>query len=483
MSSFFSTEIWIAPCFVVCDMWSLRALAHIPVLCVVLAIVGGCKHSGDADGDDDSGGGGSGDAGPAPPCEGLACDVVDCSAQGLPSTSLSGTVYAPNGTLPLYGVNVYVPASPPGPLPAGAQCDRCGDALLGGAITQTVTDEAGHFRLAGVPVADDVPLVIQVGKWRRQLVLPSVAACQDSALPTVSTTLPRTHSEGDMPQIAVTTGSADALDCLVRKLGIDDSEITTDAQAGKVHLYNGNGANQFATGFGGGSGTFSSATTLWGDADKLAGYDIVLFSCEGKQNATTKPQSALQVVHDYADHGGRVFLSHWHNIWVGGEDGHPEHGLPDWEQVATFDYNAVQDEKTQLTFVDETVPKGTSFATWLQNVGASTTRDEIQVNDPRYTCQSVTPGKAERWVYVDPAQSTPLGKTGVQNMLFTTPQDHTEDNRCGKVVLSDMHVASGSTSKAATPYPGGCSSEPLSPQEKALAFIFFDIASCVGILQ
>jgi len=68
-------------------------------------------------------------------------------------------------------------------------------------------------------------------------------------------------------------------------------------------------------------------------------------------------------------------------------------------------------------------------------------------------------------------------------MVFTTPQDRSADTRCGKVVFSDMHVSSGSSSKTGTPYPLGCSQTPLSAQEKALAFIFFDISSCVGALQ
>lgn len=444
-------------------------------MCVSVVALGACKHHG---GDDMA------DAAGAPEvCEGLACSIVDCSVKHLPSTTVSGTVFAPNGTLPLNGVTVYVPIGDPGPLPSGVQCDRCVESPQGGTYAQANTDDAGHFTLVDVPATTNVPLVIQVGKWRRQLTIPSVAACQDTALPATSTALPRNRTEGDVPRIAITTGDADALDCLVRRLGIDDTEITTDAQGGRIHLYNGNGAKEFAPGFAGGTGVFNDAQTLWGDVEKLSGYDIVLFSCEGGQNPATKPQEALQAVHDYADRGGRVFLSHWHNIWVAGERDKPSHGLPDWESIATFDFGAPQDERIQLTFVDEAVPKGKLFATWLQNVGGSTVRDQIQVNEPRYTCQSVDPDKGERWVYVDPEQSTPAGKTGVQDMLFTTPQDRPADDRCGKVLFSDMHVASGSSSKAFTPYPAGCSTMPLSAQELALAFIFFDISSCVGILQ
>jgi len=444
------------------------------VVCVLLATLAACKHH---DGEDT-------DAGVVDACEGLGCSIVACGEKKLPPTSVSGTVYAPNGTLPLYGVTVYVPVADPGPLHAGVTCDRCVDTPPGGAYTQTLTDEAGHFLLEGVPAAQNIPLVIQVGKWRKQLVLPEVAACQDTALEATSTTLPANHTQGDMPQIAITTGDADALDCLIRKLGVADSEITTDAQGGKVHLFNGNGAKQFATSFGGGSGLLPAATTLWGDTTKLSTYDIVVFSCEAAQHPETKPQTALQAVHDYAGLGGRVFLSHWHNIWVGGEKNLPSHGLPDWQATATFNFNAAQPANgvSQLTVIDETMPKGVPFATWMMNVGGSTVRDEVTVVDPRYNVQVATPGKAEQWVYVDPARSTPAGQTGVQDMMFTTPQDQPEGNRCGKVVLSDMHVSSGSSSKSGTPYPGGCSSLPLTPQEKALAFIFFDISTCVGTL-
>lgn len=125
---------------------------------------------------------------------------------------------------------------------------------------------------------------------------------------------------------------------------------------------------------------------------------------------------------------------------------------------------------------------GTAFANWLLATTASTVRDQLPVVDARYTCKSVTPGKAEQWVYVDPAHPLLTGVTGTQDMLFTTPLDVPDGSRCGKVVFSDMHVSSDSSSKPSTAYPGGCSTMPLTPQEKALAFIFFDISSCVGAL-
>src|SRR5262249_1960723 len=157
----------------------------------------------------------------------------------------------------------------------GAVCSRCGDALPGGVVTMTTTDEAGHFRLTNVPAGANVRVVVQTGKWRKQIMIPNVAQCQDNPLAAADTRLPKNQSEGDMPQIGITTGSADALECLVRKLGIDDAEITTNAESGRIHLYTdsgagmGQGTNSFRGGFGGGSGNFSDAAALWGDLMKM----------------------------------------------------------------------------------------------------------------------------------------------------------------------------------------------------------------------
>lgn len=448
-------------------------------------------------------------------CNDLFCAVVDCTAKGLPPTTVTGTVFAPNGTLPLFGVNVYVPSSDPGPLPEGVQCDRCGN-LQGGSITSTTTDEAGNFRLENVPATADVPIVIQSGKWRRQFKISTVAACQDNPAAKVDTTLPKNRSEGDIPKIAITTGNADALECLVRKMGIEDTEFGTGTEDTAVHLYRGNGTAAFAASHPGGARNFAPAKPFWDTRASLDTYDIVLLSCEGDQliNGTgnvagvnDKPQTSLQALHDYAGAGGRVFMSHWHNVWISGDrtnPTNPAYGMADWKAIFNWAFGASQTNAAQITTVDESTvtppavigglpnPKGTSFATWLMNVGASTTRNEVSVTSPRYTAPSIAnPPLAERWVYVDPARSitTVPGsnpaqpQSSVQDALFTTPLDVAPEQRCGKVVFSDMHVASGSTSPANGTFPVQCSTADLTPQEKALAFIFFDISSCVGILQ
>jgi hypothetical protein len=413
-------------------------------------------------------------------CVGLQCQVVNCQAMGMPDTTVSGTVYAPNGTLPLYGVTVYVPNSDPGPLPDGAQCSRCADDLPGSPVVRATTDEAGHFTLTGVPAGANIPLVIVSGKWRRQITIPNVGQCQDNALAAADTRLPKNHTEGDIPKIAISTGKADALECLIRKLGIDDSEIGKNGDPQRIHLYTdansaGQGAKQFNAMFPGGSGTFTdSATTLWNDVNNLKPYDVVILSCEGDQYANTKPQTAMDALKAYADLGGRVFMSHWHNVWIEGKIGGGQAPAV-WTGIATWN-NSSTTFSSPDDLIDETNnPKGASFATWMQNVVPGSMRDHIAINQGKQTCSAVDTSKAERWVY------WPSGnKQYPQNFQFTTPNEVSLDQRCGKVAFSDMHVSGDSSSDPGMPYPNSCSMTDLTPQEKALAFMIFDLSSCVG---
>jgi hypothetical protein len=387
-------------------------------------------------------------------CTGIECQVVDCEKKGLPPTSVSGTVFAPNGTLALYGAVVYVPFIDPGPFKEGVECTQCVDQLPGGAVAHTISDTAGKFTLSNIPSGTDIPLFITIGKWRRKVTIPSVVQCQDNPLPAVLTSLPRNKFEGDIPRIAIATGSCDALECLLRKIGIADGEFTSDSGGGRIHLYSSNGASMLPN-----STPMSPAATLWGNQAKMMDYDLMMFSCECSQRANEKPQAYMDNLKAYADAGGRVFLSHYHAVWIEGERNVPTHA----------------DEYGSGTGIIDTVgnPKGSAFAEWMMNVQGSTSLGSVAITESRQSCSAVDSTRAERWVYM------PIGGVDYpQNFQFTTPNELPKEERCGKVVFSDMHVASGSSSSGA--FPSGCSATAMSPQEKALAFMLFDIATCVG---
>jgi len=415
--------------------------------------------------------------------------IIDCAAQGKPPTTITGKILAPNGTLPLFGIDVYTPAFALDPFLPGAQCERCTSGLPGAALAQTQSIEDGTFTITNAPTGDNVNLVVTTGKWRRQYKIPHVEACTETKVPPDVTRLPKDISEGEMPHIALSTGNADALECLLHKLGISDKEFTTLAQGGRVSMFTDGGAGQdagtssFKAGYPGGSGPFPDSTTMWNTVDAMKPFDIVVLSCEGAQHPETKSQDAMTAMKAYADLGGRVFLSHWHNIWIEGstEDNQMTQAPAIWPQIATYNNSSTTLDNGSKDTIDEVAnPKGMSFAQWMLNVGGSTTRDLIPLEDQtgKNTCTMVDPTKAERWVYLDGTHTG--GVHGVQNFQFTTPNEQAPNTRCGKVVFSDMHVSGDSTSDPAKPFPTGCSTGDLTPQEKALAFMFFDISSCVS---
>jgi hypothetical protein len=390
-------------------------------------------------------------------------------------TSLTGTVYDPAGKLPLYNVVVYVPSEPLEPIAEGAGCQTCDGNFSGRPIAAALSDAAGKFTLAldEIPRTDMLPLVIQVGKWRRQITVP-VTACQATTATEGTVRLPRDRAEGNLPKIAVVRGGSDALECLFRKIGIAEQEFSTDTGTGRVHLYASDdgsaeeGTTQLASG-----GSIPLAGTLYASIDKMMSYDVVFLACEGGGRGTFEKYAATEFtnVQQYADRGGRIFGSHYHNYWVRPDKF--DEALPPYPAVANFASSQHGFDEDVTGDVDASFPKGQALRDWLVNVGASTTPGKLLIHDGEHTVDSVIPGSAQQWITVN----DPDGHSGVvQYFSFTTPVGRTE---CGRMVFSDLHVASGTGDSGKIAFPTGCASEALSPQEKALAFMLFDLSSCV----
>jgi hypothetical protein len=422
-------------------------------------------------------------------CRQSTCKVGSCMQPACPPgmlTTLSGKVYDPAGKVPLYNVDVYVPNAALKDYTDGPSCDSCNDRTSGEPVLKGVTDAAGSFKLGSasgdVPSGAAVPLVMQVGKWRREVTIDNIIPCQDNPLTDANVTrLPRDQTEGHLPRIALTTGGADALECLLRKIGISDTEFTPETGMGRVNLFAGGthngtpmannsaGANAYDPSLNGGA-MFTPAETWWESVDNLNQYDIVLHSCEGvaDTNDTNKSMNARQALQTFADAGGRVFASHWHNYWI-------EHGADPWPTVANFNHQT--DPKSPFTAtIDTSFPKGMALSDWLVNVMASTTPGQLVIQGAKHTVDTVNT-QSQRWIY----STTP---TSTQYFSFTTPVNGA--SACGKVVFSDLHVSSGSggtnsdSSAPAKLFPtGGCVTKDLSPQEKALEFMLFDLSSCV----
>jgi hypothetical protein len=413
-------------------------------------------------------GDGSGEAAKA--CTGLCQKQVQCG--GGKKTTISGTVWDPGGNVKLYNVVVYVPNAPVGKITNGATCDKCGSSLSGDPLVATLTDANGHFSLENVPVTDNMPVVIQVGKWRRQIIVPHVAMCADTPLPDKNMTrLPRNAAEGDIPLIALTTGGADTLECLLgkNKIGLDDSVFSTAGGPGRVHFYQGlaNGGNNATTKFNGsiaGGVNFAQAQPFWSDAANLKKYDIVLLSCEGDNFAAEKPAPALDALKAYTTNGGRVFASHWHNYWF----------TQRFASTGPWNDRANPADPTVAT-VDTSFPKGMALRDWLVNNG-SATPGKVSITQPRHNLDSpVTAGQAQSWLTMP--NSNEGGKIATEYMSFNTPIGVPVDQQCGRAVYSDLHVGSDTPG---SDYPSGCTSVGLTEQEKVLEFMLFDLSACIS---
>ena len=406
------------------------------------------------------------------PCTNLECQQVDCASQNLPDTTVSGIVFDPAGNNPLYDVIVYVPNAPVEAFQPGVVCDQCVVLASGKPLVTALTGPDGRFVLHHMPVGGNIPLVIQLGKWRKQLVIPYVTACQQTLMADPSKMrLPAKQSEGDMPRMAVATGGCDPFECLLRKIGIDDSEFTDEGGSGNVQIYQGTGGASL-------SASTAPAAQLWAGSG-ITSYDLVVNACECGEEPQEKPQTSIDNLVAYANTGGRLFNTHYQYYWIDPTkiaSSPVVAANPAWQSTATF--VPEQDGTSTISgYIDETFPKGLAFAQWLMNVGGSTDLGIFPIAQARYNAQTANPPSTQ-WVNNPNTGQTETTGPALLHYTFNTPVGLPPDLQCGKVLFSDFHVVPPTTGDGTT-FPQECETGAMTPQELALEFMLFDLSACV----
>lgn len=398
-------------------------------------------------------------------CRGRFCQVPKCS--GTDTTELTGRLFAPNGTDPVPGATVFVPVDSVPEFPAGLTCDLCSNLPYSVATATTAFD--GSFTLRGVP-AGTFPVVLRLGRFQR-VVQVEATPCVSQNLPYDNGTamrgvrLPRRNNElspqDRIPRIAVVSGDNDQIECVLKRIGIDE-----------LDMYNGRAL-----------GTrnpppIAESGTLFTDEKTLNNYHIVVVNCTDNQfQSLIGARGVQQNLERYVGRGGRLYVTDWAYDVI--------------EQVPEFSpYLCFEPQKTGGAAMCMAAPEiamsadsynfyggqykvlDPEMARWLGQFPSIIDRnDRVRVDYSFVVINKVSDnadGKTKVWVD-GPAMS-----------YGNRPQTVTLDYKsCGRVHYSTYNTEPNAVVSDSARWPNNCGAK-LAPQERLLEYLFFNIAACVG---
>lgn len=416
------------------------------------------------------------------------CQQVACPNAG--TTSVSGTVYAPDGTDALPNIFVYIPTTALTPFTDGVSTtdpivDDVATLVSGSPLVQTTSAANGTFSLTNVPPGSSIPIVIQAGRWRRELIIPSVASCQNTALTTVLQGGPsslsgygestpvrfaQTQGEGDIPKMSLVTGHSDALECSLRKVGIADTEFTDytinvssgGSGPGRVNLFQGagsSGASAPTTTHTEGTLVGSSSSAFSGSL--LGDYNILMLPCQGDSTDYTTADGRANAI-AFTGAGGRIFATHHSAFYL--------------NQDSSIDAAANWTSDSSLTAGNATIntafSSGSTLAQWLQDLSITTTQGQIAMTS-LFRDQSGVNSPTESWATLNSAPSDVL------QLSFYTPVGAATANQYGRVMFNEYHVDNASAGSS-TIFPAECTgtlakTSPMTSQEHMLEYSLFDL--------
>jgi hypothetical protein len=263
------------------------------------------------------------DTGDAPPDEGPKFDVGglpdggdgSCGDRPDPDATLTGTVYGPNGIIPVAGALVYVSDDEPAGIPQEVYCTDC--TQLGCDDRSTLTEADGSFTLQA-NAGPGKYLVVQKGQFLR--ITPYDVELGGNALPDTITSLPSENNPAGgeyIPLIAIGNAGYDRLEDALGKFGLGDTMISNQEErlvpgTEAFHLWD-NGQDPEYDGFVS-QGTFEE---LVSSPELLAQYHIIFVPCsyDDYVDALSNPAN-VDNIREWVAAGGRWYVADWSNEWL-----------------------------------------------------------------------------------------------------------------------------------------------------------------------
>ena len=346
------------------------------------------------------------------------------------SVSFSGTVLAPNGTLPLSNALVYVTQQAPEAIPAGAYCDECVSLQEG---TFAISAADGTFAFTTDLPKGKAWVVVQKGQFRRVRPI-TVADAGMMALSKDDTTIPSrsdTAKGDDVPKMVILKDDTDfdRIDDSLTKLGLANVEVRTDR-------------------------------SLLKNKAELMKYHVVFIPCGSSDDALMTDPEAKANLDEFVQAGGKLYVTDWSYEFVR----QPFPGFVDWAGETAVVGSAASGEEwdAPATAAD------TGLADWLTATGDATF--EVKGNWTKITSVNTKQGLDEKGNAVD---VTPKVWVTAQNgsSAAVIPTTVSFQNKCGRVLFSTYHTESGTSGSGGT---------ALLAQEKALLYVLLEVGVCVG---
>ena len=185
--------------------------------------------------------------------------------------------------------------------------------------------------------------------------------------------------------MAVAAGDHDAIECVLRDLGIDPSEFAASDGPAAVHLYD----NQTP-----GMPTLPGQLAipmLLGDRARLLRYQVVFLNCSGTvySQLLLKDPAVLNNLRDYVAAGGRLYATDWSYDFL--------QQVPELAPFLCFEDGQSCSITTPHNFhaavaqggdgdplqasVDQSSPGGRALAAWLAQLPTPVAADNVQITD------------------------------------------------------------------------------------------------------